>query len=458
MKRFAALAACVALHAMAESPADFASGAALTPSGGDALQRFALPPEAYRDARRDLADVRVFNGRGEPVPIAWAAGHETAREAPRLVELRPFAVTGHGAEIASAAQVTVRTEDGTLVAVHGKRAVRQAVPVAWLLDASQVKEPLGALVLDWDARPGSEVVRVTVEASDDLQAWRHVGAASLVRLAQGGHQLEQPRVALFASKAHYYRVTWSGAAFALRGAQGEIVRAMQAPERAVARMQGTAGPKAGEFTYDLGARLPVESVRVVPAEPNSVAAFTLLARDTTGGDWRAVRTAVFYRLTRDGVEVESGPVEIGRTPAREWMVRVDPQSGGIGAAPPVLEARWRRDEVVFVARGEAPFRLAFGDPDAKPAWVSVASLVPGYKRGDEAKLSEAAVGARAVGQGPHVGLARVGGESRAAQAGTLGGAAGRRRDAGLHGVAAHEARRRGTEVLRSRQLALRLAP
>ena len=392
MKRLAAVAACLALNALAEGPSGFASSAPLTPSGGDALQRFALPLEAYRDARRDLADVRVFNGRGEPVPIARAAEPETAREALRFVELPRFAVTGRSAEIASAAQVTVRTEDGTLVAVHGKRALRQAVPVAWLLDASQLKEPLGALVLDWDARPGSEVVRVTVEASDDLQAWRHAGTAALVRLAQGGHQLEQPRVAIFTSKARYYRVTWSGAAFALRGAQGEIVRAVQAPERALARAQGAAGPKAGEFTYDLGARLPVEAVRVVPAEPNSVATFTLLARDTPGGDWRAVRTAVFYRLTRDGVEVESGPVEIGRMPAREWMVRVDPQSGGIGTAPPALEARWRRDEVVFVARGEAPFRLAFGDPDAKPAWVSVASLVPGYKRGDEARLSEAAVG------------------------------------------------------------------
>jgi hypothetical protein len=49
--------------------------------------------------------------------------------------------------------------------------------------------------------------------------------------------------------------------------------------------------------------------------------------------------------------------------------------------------------VVFVARGPGPFHLAFGDPDAKPAWVPVSSLVPGYKRGDELKLAEAAVGA-----------------------------------------------------------------
>jgi hypothetical protein len=74
------------------------------------------------------------------------------------------------------------------------------------------------------------------------------------------------------------------------------------------------------------------------------------------------------------------------------MARVDPRSGGIGSTPPKLEAQWRSAQVVFVARGPGPFRLAFGDPDAKAAWVSVSTLMPDYKRGDELKLPEATVG------------------------------------------------------------------
>ncbi|HET9469809.1 MAG TPA: DUF3999 family protein, partial [Usitatibacter sp.] len=93
MRILAVVAACAALHAAADSPGDYASGAPLTPAGPDALQRFALPFEAYRDARRDLADVRVFNAKGESVPIAVAAEPETAKEAARTVALPQFAVS-----------------------------------------------------------------------------------------------------------------------------------------------------------------------------------------------------------------------------------------------------------------------------------------------------------------------------------------------------------------------------
>jgi hypothetical protein len=219
-----------------------------------------------------------------------------------------------------------------------------------------------------------------------------VGSASLVRLESAGRVLEQPRAAFARETAKYYRISWSASGFTLRNVRGELEPVVKSPERSVATAKATPGPKPGEFVYDFGARLPVEAVRVVPGERNTVANFQILARATPSGDWLPVGSSVFYRLVRDGVEIESGPFEIGRHPAREWMVRVDPQSGGIGSVAPTLEARWRHAEVVFVARGDSPFRLAFGDPEAKPGWTSVSTLVPGYKRGDEMKIAEAKLG------------------------------------------------------------------
>ncbi len=203
--------------------------------------------------------------------------------------------------------------------------------------------------------------------------------------------LEQRRAELHgAIKAKYYRVTWSGApSFALKSVQGEYASTTRPAERATSAVPGAAGPKPGEFVFDLGARLPVEALRIVPAEANSVSTFTLFARDTLSGDWRTVTSAVFYRLERGGTQLESGAVEIGRHPARYWMARVDPGTGGVGATPPALEVQWRSAQVVFAARGPAPFHLAFGAPEARPGWVNVATLVPGYKQGDELKLPQA---------------------------------------------------------------------
>lgn len=390
--RIAALLALAALPALAAGPDDYRFRAAITLTGSDPLQRVVLPFGVYRDARRDLADVRIFNARGEPVPIAFAGEADPAKEEPRRVALALFPVTSKAPRgDSSQMEVTVRTQDGSLVAVRGGRTKDSApAPVAFLADASQLKEPMGALIFDWQAAPGTEVVRVRVEASDDLQGWSSVASTALVKLEQGGRVLSQPRVEFAARRAKYYRVTWDGGAFALRSLHAEAeVRVKQVP-RIRQTVAGAAAAKAGEFVFDLGARLPVEAVRIVPAQGNSVVSATLLARDDEKSDWRAVASGSFYRLTREGAELESPPLEIGRRPARYWMARVDAASEG--GAPPSLEAHWRSAQLVMVARGEAPFTLAFGKSDAKPAVLPVASLVPGYERGAEMRLHQARLG------------------------------------------------------------------
>jgi hypothetical protein len=46
---------------------------------------------------------------------------------------------------------------------------------------------------------------------------------------------------------------------------------------------------------------------------------------------------------------------------------------------------------VFAARGEAPFHLAFGNREAKPAAYAIETLVPGYKSDAELKVAAATV-------------------------------------------------------------------
>ena len=425
MRSLAWMFAFVAFGAWAEGPSDFSASASVTPANGDALQRFTLPMQAYRDTRRDLADVRVFNANGETVPIALAGDPESVFEPPRVVPLALYAVSRidplpgppprgreatspRGREATSpsgrerftgtsGAEVTVRMSDGTLVEVRrrGGASKRDIVPAAYLLDASQLEEPLAALEFGWNAAPGTEVVPITVEASDDLQSWRLVSRATLWHLTQGAGDVSQARARFVpASKAKYYRVTWSRAPdFALRTVTGEYEGKVRSAPRDVLTVAGRASDKPGEFVFDLGARLPVEAVRVVPAETNSIAIYMLSSRDPPDDTWHGARGGGFYRLVRGGTEIESAPEEIGRRSAREWRVRVDPNTAGIGKTPPKLEVQWRGYQVVYVARGPGPFRLAFGDPDAKPAWVGVSSLIPDYKRGDELKLPEATVGA-----------------------------------------------------------------
>ena len=153
-----ALALLASLAAHAQAPSQFRASAPLTLQGKDALHQVELPFEAYRDARNDLADIRIFNAAGESVPFAWAGKADPVLESAAALDLPLFpvskvepATTGPGAE------VTVRAADGTLVSVKSRGAPAKAAtvkPAAWLLDASKSTENLRALVLDWQAGPG----------------------------------------------------------------------------------------------------------------------------------------------------------------------------------------------------------------------------------------------------------------------------------------------------------------
>jgi hypothetical protein len=395
MKRWivAALVAA-AWPAWADGPEDFSTRARIVTAEEDALQRLPLPPEVYRDARPDLADVRVFNAAGEAVPIALGTEPEQGREAQVSGPLPQFPVTSLDVTPEHTG-VSIRMSDGTLVSVtgaHKPATVKRTA--AYLIDASTVKLPMRALVIDWEPSPGNEVVRVRLEASSDLRTWRPLaGPVSIVHLEQAGHTLEQPRVPLGRTQEKYLRLTWDGPPLVLRSVRVEFEDRLKPPERMTSRVTGKKGDKPGEIVYDLGARYPVEALRLIPAERNSVIPATFVIDEGRSGTAPVVASGVFYDLRRNGQEVESQPLEIGHRAARHWIARIDPNSGAVGEALPDLEVQWRPATLVFVARGAGPFTLAFGDSFAKPTYSSPATLIPSYESHSEDTLPLAKLGA-----------------------------------------------------------------
>jgi len=402
----AALLLTLATSTFAQAPSDFRSSAPVAPARGDALQRLTLPFEVYRDARPDFADIRIFNANGEAMPMAYAADPDPSREEPAAVNLAMFPIYGtartESREVGNVDLVVKSNRDGTIVSVktNNARATPGQQPIAWILDATALKQPMRYLNVDWNAGQGLEVARVTVDGSDDLKSWTTIASrAPVMTVEQGGQRIAQKKVDLRGARYKYLRVSGDPAAFALRLARVESDAVWRpAATRLTRSVAGAAGAKAGEFVFDLGARLPIESVRLKLTELNSVAPFTLLVRDDPSKEPRQVTSATFYRLFREGFELESPPVDIGRVSARYWAARLDPRSPPPGGGPPTLVAQWHPAQVVFVARGDGPFTLAFGSPEMKPSVLAVSQLIPGYERLAELKLPEAKVGAVATGE------------------------------------------------------------
>jgi hypothetical protein len=404
----AMLLGAVALPAGAlERLEEFAYSAPLEVGGAEALQGIEIPQAVYEGSVQPrLADLRVFNAAGEPVPFAFVPRRAPDQAQAAPVTLRFFPL--HGTVNASVQDLDIRAErtpDGTVVRVRntqrGKR-VEQAV-LAYLVDASEHKAALRTLELDWKPFDQGFSGRLQVEGSEDLEHWTSlVATAPLLELEFGRQRLQRKSVELPGTRYRYLRLSWPAGqpALALTALAGRPAPAQVEPERRWKALTVAPGQSAGEYLFDVGGRFPVDRLRVDLPEPNTLIAVEVLTRDRAQDAWHSVARSVVYRLVRNGVETASPPIPVYGDGARHWLMRVDQKGGGIGSAQPAVHAGWVPEQLVFVARGAPPFVLAYGNARAAAAAYPIATLVPGWRADEPLTAARASVGAQRDVAGP----------------------------------------------------------
>jgi hypothetical protein len=399
MRRLIALLAVLPwLAAAQERPSQHPYLAPILAEGAESHYRFTLPAAAYRGvARRDVGDLRVFNAAGEPVPYAFARPDAETPAAAEVHTAKLFPLYGDKAKGLEATAVRVqRTSRGTVVNVS----VSGAPPAShrllgYLIDAAEFKAPKEALLLQWETREGfSGAVRV--DGSDDFKQWSALVAdAPVLFLEHRGARLERNRVELGGARAKYLRASFSGVPddFALKDVRIELRADRVEPARERLSLIGEeVKGRRGEYLFDTGGRFPVDRLRLALPQPNTVAQVQFLTRERAEDPWRAASSATVYRMRRNGADVENPDIRVAVNPNRYWMLRADLIGGGLGAGEVRMEIGWLPHEVLFAARGAAPFTLAYGSKAAKPGAIALNTVLPGYREGDLSATKLAVVG------------------------------------------------------------------
>lgn len=381
---FGLLIFCQPGFGAAERLPEFGHAAEIVLEGKGAIYTVDLPVEVYRGiARRDLGDLRVLNGAGEVVPHALLRSPASESKPAAPIAMTFFPLYGPpGRPVNDLALRVERKPDGSLSALvtPGERRAAGRRLLGYVIDASAAAVAARELRFDWPAGPEGTSLNVRVEASDDLRTWRALASGSLVVLRQGDLLLERRAIELPPVREKYFRVTWHPAEeeFKLAGVAAVPVDATSESPRAWLRVAGVAGAKPGEFVFELPGALPVDRLRFELPNENTVVSVSLAVQERTNGAERAVRSAVLYRMDHRGEKLLNPDLEIAPTTSQRWLMRVDLRGGGLGSGLPAVNAGWLPHRLVFVARGEAPFRLAFGNAEAASAALPVQSLVPGY--------------------------------------------------------------------------------
>lgn len=392
----------------AERPADFAYGVEIKTGAPNALYEFEIPLAVYRGVTRsDLADVRVFNADGELVPHALKPRDEKQTEPGAALQLPVFPLRGIAGDKTDVPDIHIqRRRDGTIVSIQAlKRGSSQDRRLrAYLIDASAVKQPIQSLQLEWQGDQEGFIGTVRIEGSDDLNVWRVLAdRAALARLNFGGVQLNQNRVELRGGGYKYLRLSWPDQQAPLESLSvlAEPAAAIVAARRVWHSFNGAAiAGRAGEYSFDLGGPIPFDRIRVELPQVNSLAQLQVLARPKPAEEWRLKGSATVYRLRRNDSEVMSPEIHLASGGERELLLRVDQKGGGIGAGVPVIQLGWLPQKLVFAARGNAPFQLAYGNSAAKPAALAIEAVVPGYKSDAQFNVEPATLGEAKMLAGP----------------------------------------------------------
>lgn len=336
----------------------------LTGAPGAPYYAVTLGTDVYAHSRdAGLADLRILNGDGEPVPFSIETPRDAAPQARTLREVRWFATPAEEDSEPGTAGVVLGT-DGVLRATGPSPA--QASARAWLIDLSQLRDTATAVVV---SLPAAEFQgSVSVQASDDLQHWSPITRATLFHLANRGSTLVQDRLELTGVHAKYLRLTWQGKPPAPDAVRVELAAGAPAAP-ADSGIQWRTGlaqvrvPAAGDYLFDTGGAFPVERVKVRLPQTNTVVQATLSAHANAQAPWRPVTSARLFRLAGAGGqgEQESPPMAVPATGERYWRLQVDTRSGGLGAGAPALSIGWRPATVSYAARGNVPFVLAVGE-------------------------------------------------------------------------------------------------
>ncbi len=321
---------------------------------GGSLQRIPLPAELMMHSQSpNLADLRLFNSSGEPVPFALRfSDTESIPASTNKISLKAFPIRDGGSDkplISGSAGVRVVTrgddinvfvDRGAAAAGHGG----EEMVVGALLDARLVEGVMTSIDFDLDL-PANQVVPITIEASSDLSSWQTIANyRSVYRFSDAGGPVLtsidlQGGVEI---KGRYLRVTWppkkAATAVAIRGATLTMESFQRVPYAQPRRALGPPlATTARSQEWQLGSPLRIRALVLATAQTGTLLPITVLGRDTDQQPWRRLGETVLFNLALtdavSGKQIISTnePLWLGRVSVRQLKIEAPTSAAAIPA-------------------------------------------------------------------------------------------------------------------------------
>ena len=353
---------------------DFAYGIELETEAGAAIHSLVIPDEVYLAVSRyDLGDLRVLNADDEELPhaVRLPAGDDIDGGKRAAVPFFPLTGMAEAPGRDDLAVTVRRGADDLIVGIASGTPEKGEGLAAYLLDLGKGHAAVAALELRWK-NAGLPITDVSLLESDDLVLWRPVvESAILADLEYGGHRVVARGITLPAPVRRYLKLVGKGQGRLPDLAGIEAVAEAPATEagRSWAPLRrGRIGREDDRsfVDYQEEYHLLADRARLRFTEANSMLRASVQSRPDSRSPWTTRCSEVFYTLQAEGAAIARDVCAFPPTADRLWRLQIFEDGVGVDKTGrvPSLELGWRAAELLFVARGKAPYTLVFGSGKA----------------------------------------------------------------------------------------------
>ncbi|WP_299998162.1 DUF3999 domain-containing protein [uncultured Cedecea sp.] len=367
----------------AETPQDYAFGAALTTPSASLWYHLALPEAIYQQSSwPDLRDVRVFNQQGESMPFALQT-QMIPSTVPEPVELRLFPLDisplSKGEE-SGEETVVLRGRGGVEITLRSEAV--KSFAQSWLLMLPEDQtSPLSVsqLRLNWTTPTGNWQGKMSVWSSRDLNNWSSENEGVIMMdLTSGTDKLRinalDLDLTMSASSRRYLLLVADSTQKELTLTQAEVIRQSTQPRPKLIEVKGSVQKVSDrEVVWQWAQPQPLTSLRIALNSEGIVPA-DLAWRDSAKGEWMPLKKEVLYRLKyqqSEAIALSGQPVQaVKMTVAKAHLLDELPDASG------------SREEqfLTFNAQGKGPYLLAWGNGAALHEAVPLDTLIPAALR------------------------------------------------------------------------------
>ncbi len=356
--------------------AGFEHAMALIPKHEAAAYRFDVPAIVYQHVHHaDLRDVRVINVQGDEVPMRITLREDQIHNTWSEVTLPIFQL--HAVEnIPISTKQTKTTWQGdqqSLTVTTSEQVVtylksqKQSSGNNVLIDAAAINNKTDVVLdLDWAfSTAGNRVFYVDLQGSNDLSQWHRVlNNQKLLEINTGGQVVYENRLKLPNRPHQFYQLRFRGTevpaikAVTARVVQQHLDRPLQ--WSTVDDFDVVEPDQQGHvLEWDLNAQYPIESLKLGFDYNNLMAQIRLYSKPHPQSAWRLVAQDEVYDVGDGELSMFNDQLHFASNNHRYWRLSSNSEINSqwvndIGFA-------WRAHQIQFLAQGEGPYTLYFGD-------------------------------------------------------------------------------------------------